>query len=210
MRWVFLSLQSPAGSGQDGGRSPRSPRGAPGHTWAARGRPRPRSPARQLRSSPKGPAGWSEAGWNSPSDGSLAAASLSSPSPPPPQPIPLRRLPSPPCPALQANGRPSVHPQGPGGGSPSDRRLERPCPPARLAEAPCAPRPTTRGGDQAHVHHVSCSFQRGQILTSVPRVEARLGLAPWAPVAPTFTQRCASACSLPPSSQACCRLPFPP
>lgn len=94
--------------------------------------------------------------------------------------------------------------------APPTAACERPCPPARLAEAPCAPRPTTRGGDQAHVHHVSCSFQRGQILTSVPRVEARFGLAPWAPVAPTFTQRCASACSLPPSSQACCRLPFPP
>lgn len=33
MRWVFLSLQSPVGSGQGGGRSPRRPRGAPGHTW---------------------------------------------------------------------------------------------------------------------------------------------------------------------------------
>lgn len=91
-----------------------------------------------------------------------------SPSPPPPQPTPLHRLLSPPRPALQINARPSACAQGLGCGSLSDQHLELLCSPPRPAEAPCAPQPTTRGDNKADVHHVACSFQKGQILTSVP------------------------------------------
>lgn len=189
MRWVFLSLQSPAGSGQDGGRSPRSPPGDPGHTWAPRAGAGTAAAAQPGPAPPKFPEGPFRV-----EPGRLQIArrqfSLRSPS----LLLPLRH--SPPSSIGSSlllarrcrERRPPVCAQGLGWGNLPDRHLECLCPPPRPAEAPRAPQPTTRGDNKADVHHVAGSFQKGQILTPVPQVEACFGLALWAPFTPTFTQ----------------------
>lgn len=110
-----------------------------------------------------------------------------SPSFPLSQPTSLHRLLSRPLPGATNKRAPmGACVLGLGCASPCQQHLECLCLSLRPAEAPCPPQPTTRSDNKADVHHVACSFQEGQILTSVSQVEAYLGHALWAPLAPTF------------------------
>lgn len=191
MRWVFLSLQSPVGSGQGGGGSPpRRPCGVLGLTWtccpsagtAADRQPGPAAPKFTERP-------WRvERGWLEISRRQLPPRRLSLLLPLGHSPPLYAVSPSLSCPAPQINAGPLVYAQGLGCESLLDQHLEYLCPTPHPAKAPCAPLPTTRGDNKVNVHHVACSFQEGQILTSAPPVEDCFRLALWAPFNPTFTQ----------------------
>lgn len=191
MRWVFLSPQSPAGSGQDGGRSPRSPPGAPGAHLGAlprrgHGRGRAARP-RPLRSSRKGLSVWSQAGWKSPSHNSLSAAPLPfSPSRHSPPPATGSAL-------LLARRRRGTRThrcarRGRAGDAPPTDTLSACAPlparpglperPSRLREATIKPMPI-----MSPVH-----LRKGRSRPQLPRLGACLGLALWPPFTPTFTQ----------------------